>query len=439
MKRFFVFLMVLMMVFSSASFAGPVGKPVQSSSRSLVPPNEGKIAAMLIKQGIIKETAVPEEIEKAVNNYLNKKLTAKTAKTDIQALQDSIDKYGDKGLDYTSLMHGKKLGKGLTAPEGAANTPWNGEVKSAKLLILLAEFGDDEYDSGPIHNNIERPGKENNADMWVENFDTEHYNKMLFTEGGYDAVDKDGNTLHLDSMVDYYKEQSGGSFRVEGKAYGWYKVPHSEAYYGDNADGIDDLAPGGPRDLVRDVLVEAANAGVPFTDYDVEDPYDLDKNGDYYEPDGIIDRLVIVHAGVDESGGGGAQGTNALWAHSWDLGRLYKIPGTNMRAYNYIMQGENGDIGVFCHEFAHDLGLPDEYDTQYSGNGDAVGFYSLMSSGSWTGNPLGSKPAPLSPWGKLMLQGIYGGNWVKVKEINSTDITKDGTSITLDQSTSSKK
>ena len=58
------------------------------------------------------------------------------------------------------------------------------------------------------------------------------------------------------------------------------------------------------------------NPDFPWADYDIEDQGDVDEDGNYYEPDGVIDHVVLVHAGEDKSGGGGAEGTYAIWAHS---------------------------------------------------------------------------------------------------------------------------
>jgi len=90
----------------------------------------------------------------------------------------------------------------------------------------------------------------------------------------------------------------------------------------------------------------------------------------------------------------------------------------------------------FCHEFAHDLGLPDEYDTKHSGLGEPVGFYSLMSNGSWLGKPFGTKPAPISPWGRIELGKIHGGQWVQPTIIQLEDIPLLGKSYQIAQSTS---
>ena len=89
------------------------------------------------------------------------------------------------------------------------------------------------------------------------------------------------------------------------------------------------------------------------------------------------------------------------------------IPGTDGQgpegkgiwAYNYTINPEDGDIGVFCHEFGHDLGLPDEYDYS-SATGDASsGFWTIMAGGSWLGRQwgLGTKPAAMNVWDKSAL------------------------------------
>ena len=48
---------------------------------------------------------------------------------------------------------------------------------------------------------------------------------------------------------------------------------------------------------------------------------------------------------------------------------------------DYTVQPENGGLSVFAHEYAHDLGLPDLYDTSGNSGGaeNSVGFWSLMS------------------------------------------------------------
>ncbi len=444
---------------------------VNVSAQNATPPNDAAIVQKLMKEGKLGFNASEEQIREALKAYYQQKLVFDSGqkKKDKVAVIKSIRTYNqrkaalrskvaqplylenliknitrNKTEKVTGMVAGKAAGRVTSLHEAGADTKTEMPVKQVKLLVLLAEFANDEHDLGPLHNEIVRPESDNNRDLWVEDFGTAHYNKMLFARGGYDAVDQNGDQLHLSSMIDFYWEQSGKSMEVGGEAYGWFTLPHSEAYYGDdNPDGgIDNMPPGTPRDLVADLLVEALAAGVPFADFDSEDPFDIDGDGELSEPDGIIDHLVIVHAGVDQSGGGGAQGDNAIWAHSASVWEMIPVDNPpvdywdgNMVAYNYIVQGEDGGIGVFCHEFGHDLGLPDEYDTKYSGNGEPVGFYSLMSSGSWTGKPLGTRPSPFSPFAKITLQDLHEGNWVDPYVVDSEDIKHWGIIRVLDEST----
>jgi len=61
-------------------------------------------------------------------------------------------------------------------------------------------------------------------------------------------------------------------------------------------------------------------------------------------------------------------------------------------------------VGVFAHEFAHLLGLPDLYDPYRTY--DYVGRWELMAKGVWNGNPPGSSPAHMLAWSKIRLGWI---------------------------------
>ena len=155
--------------------------------------------------------------------------------------------------------------------------------------------------------------------------------------------------------------------------------------------------------------IAAAQPNFPWADYDVEDQGDVDGDGDLFEPDGVIDHFVIVHAGTGEEGGGGAEGTYALWAHSSGVDAAtggYAIPGgKGVRVFNYIAQPEDGGVGVFAHEYGHDLGLPDLYDTSGAADSD-VDFWDLMSSGSHSGELIQSLPTSMGAWDRFVLGWI---------------------------------
>jgi immune inhibitor A len=84
------------------------------------------------------------------------------------------------------------------------------------------------------------------------------------------------------------------------------------------------------------------------------------------------------------------------------------VGGSNYWVGDYTIEPENGGVGVFAHEFGHDLGLPDEYDTSGNVGGaeNSTGFWTIMSSGSY-GNDgtedIGSKPIGFNAWDKFQL------------------------------------
>ncbi|WP_096184366.1 immune inhibitor A domain-containing protein [Effusibacillus lacus] len=413
---------------------------------------EELLAEALKKRGIIPANASAEQVKKAMNNYIVKKSPEaapaqdfkrpdeieKKAKEFIKEQKQRIkQKLADKKIDQ--ILDGKLdkqlEKKGIPVPE-ARQASYNGPVRTDKVLVLLTEFSDFK------HNNVEqRPGF-----MWAEDFNREHYQKLMFGDENFTLFDGS----RVQTFKQYYEEQSGGSYTVDGVVSDWLTVPGTAREYGDDnpAGGHDNLAPKGPRDLVRDALNAAAASGINLADFDEFDLYDLDGDGDQNEPDGLIDHLMIIHAGTGQEAGGGQLGDDAIWSHRWTLGRVYAVPNTTakvdywggqMAAFDYTIQPEDGAVGVFAHEFGHDLGLPDEYDTLYSGQGEPVGVWSIMSGGSWAGKIAGTAPVSFSPQNKEFFQKTMGGNWAKIKEINYDEIDSIGKAFLIDQSVTKSK
>jgi immune inhibitor A len=323
--------------------------------------------------------------------------------------------------------------------------------QQAQLLTILVEFNDQANDdfagvkvpetvfesrtcvdgtvqNGPLHNNIPNPANASHPDnntMWVPDFSPEHFNNMLYTDTGItqrvrtDLTGPDGQAgfdISGFTMKAMYEEMSKGAYTVDGAATPWVTVPHSEAWYGASVCASDGTAPipqamnghpdnpGGPGTLAIDAInaLAAADPAFPWADYDIEDQGDVDGDQNVLEPDGVVDHLVLVHAGEDKSGGGGAQGVYAIWAHSSAVPGGYTVPGTDIAISNYIVQPEDSGVGVFAHEYGHDLGLPDLYDTSGAADSD-VDFWDLMASGSHSGPIFQSMPSHMGIWDKWVL------------------------------------
>jgi immune inhibitor A len=252
------------------------------------------------------------------------------------------------------------------------------------------------------------------------------------------------------SMRNFYIEQSSNRYTVNGEVTDWVQVPFNEARYGTNLCGsivcstvwrfVNDSTDAWVNSQLA-AGKTTADLNAYLAQYDVWDRYDYDGDGNFNEPDGYIDHFQSIHAGEGEETGGGAQGTDAIWSHRWyawfsangpdgtgphGLGGL-RIGNTDYWIGDYTVEPENGGVGVFAHEFGHDLGLPDLYDTSGNTGGaeNSTGFWTLYSSGSYgsTGLPadgIGSKPIPMSAYEKIFLgwsnyQLFFAGQKASVK------------------------
>lgn len=402
-----------------------------SIDRSIV--NDEKLIEALVKRGDIPANATEAQKHEAFENYLAVKgqavsredlsddPIAKQVKQSDAKKQKAFKAYNNGLLNGNGNKNGHFKKQPASVEEGSSP----GVVKKGKLLTLMVEYSDYK------HNNIQP----NETDNFYKDYNTEHFEDMIFGDNGV----KGPNGETFVSQKQYYEQQSGGTYTIEGKAYGWLKVPGTAAYYGGDraSGGHDNVNPGGSKQLVIDTYKAALAAGIPLGDYDLEDSHDLDGDGNFWEPDGLVDHLQIIHAGMGQEAGGGTLGDNAIWSHRSakyvDLdGFQVGIPGF----YDYTVMPEDGATGVFAHEYGHDLGLPDEYDTQYTGAGEPVSYWSIMSSGSWAGKIPGTEPTGFSPWAKQYFQATLGGQWFEPAVINASDVTSKGTQLLLDQANS---
>jgi immune inhibitor A len=233
------------------------------------------------------------------------------------------------------------------------------QVDTIKAVVLLVDFDD----NVSIRNRGE--------------FDT-----LLFSKGF---------VFPTGSMRDFYWENSYQTLEVIGDVYGWYRMPQSYIAYACTLGyqyGFGSY-PYNAQKLVEDAI-NAADPYVNFANYD-------------QDGDGWVDALFVVHAdqGAEQTGN-----PCDIWSHQWGTSTVMTEDGVNM--YSYAMEPEVRygtslvDIGVFCHEFGHVLGLPDFYDYDYSSYG--LGKWSVMAFGCW--NNGGMTPAHFDAWCKYKLGWI---------------------------------
>jgi M6 family metalloprotease-like protein len=197
---------------------------------------------------------------------------------------------------------------------------------------------------------------------------------------------------------------------------GWYQLPGSTDYYGDDSKGsalIGALAGvGALQDIdsacgpTGKAVFDAAQIADPEIDYN---DYDTDK-------DGVVDFFMMVFPGVGGNGESQLAGYDNIWPHSSDLqgayvdengekgyvsddqltdlegrplfwtdaGRSKKttqdtgIP-VHVRVGPYNVNPESAieKASVISHEYGHSLGLPDYYST---GSRETYGSWTLMAS-----------------------------------------------------------
>lgn len=309
--------------------------------------------------------------------------------------------------------------------------------RTDKVFVFLVEFGDQrapdypdqdtspttagpaKFD-GPSFNEIPKPGPNDNTTQWRKKYTKKYYRDLYFGEGE-----------SAESLKTYYERQSSGRYSVEGMVTDFTVVPFNQARYG-RSDGFPcgtnvcnntwNLISDGMTQWVADQKAAGrtdAQIKRTVSQYDIRDRYDFDGDGNFDEADGYIDRFQIIHAGGDQADGDPIYGEDAIWSHRWkafqqDVGKTgpptnldggTQIGNTGVWVADYTIQPENGGLSVVAHEYGHDLGLPDHYDTSASGD-NPVSWWTLMAQSrlSAAGDQgVGTRPGDLGVWDKLQL------------------------------------
>ncbi|MFQ6372090.1 immune inhibitor A domain-containing protein [Shewanella sp. YIC-542] len=379
--------------------------------------NPQQILYWLEKRGELAANASIAQQQQALADYMQGGRLSKTHQKQVQ----EYHRLRDGAFARSQQVNRGKLQR--VAASGADVS------KTVKVLAVLVDFPDLPYNSNRL--------TAADTQMFYASYPATHYRDLLFSTAGFNGP----SGQQLTSAYQYYQAVSGNSFHFTGDVKGWFRAAHDAAYYGANDPDNDD-SDMRVTTLVEEAVAQAAASmsATELASYDVEDPYDLDGDGNLDEADGIIDHVMVFHSSIGEEAGGGVLGADAIWSHRYFVtssNSFYgqPIPGTSKRVFGYTIQPIDSAVGVCVHEFGHDLGLPDEYDTSSNGDGEPVGSWSLMSNGSWTGSPAGAAPTGFSPYARDFLQQRYQGRWLNAQTIDYASLTAQGRDVTLYQAT----
>jgi len=347
--------------------------------------NKEQILYWLEKRGELATNATDAEKKQAIKAYIGNGKAFEPRKLPGEfGRQYMLNQQKPFAENIRNNAHSNKSGKSL------AQSNSNSVVTTkAKVLSIMIEF----------------PDHTANRD----DYPVSRYSDLL-----YSNPESNGE---IKTAYQYYQQESGGTLDFIGASFGeWVMAANNAAHYGAHDD--DDKDKDVPA-LVLEAVTKAvagteSTPGINLADYDLDN-------------DGVIDHVMIFHSSIGEESGGGTLGDDAIWSHRFyvfgDDNRPVSVPGSDIKLYGYTINPLNARVGVVSHEFGHDLGVPDEYDTDSGQFSSPVGDWSIMASGTWVDG--GSHPSGFSPFAKDYFQTRYGGNWINQKVVELDQLTSE--------------
>lgn len=186
------------------------------------------------------------------------------------------------------------------------------------------------------------------------------------------------------TLTSYYTEASNSLLTVTGDVQEWKTISHSAAAT-NVTDGSEYTESADP--IVQQAL-EAFDDEVDFSEYDSNS-------------DGCIDFVMVVHSGDDQAI---TRDPQNIWSHFEWYSPDARQNFDSTTLYGGSIVSVHTPIGIYAHEFAHNLGLPDLY-SYGPPNKSMVGDWSLMDLGTWTGatGEKGYNPTGIDAFGLTLL------------------------------------
>ena len=248
-------------------------------------------------------------------------------------------------------VHEARRAKGLSALNNARRRAWASYEEhretnfgDRRVLCIIANFTDS---------------------VFVIDNPQQSFSNMLNQEG----YNRNGS---IGSVRDYYIDNSKGQYRPTFDVFGPVNLSQSSKYYDDHDASA--------------AIIEAY--GMLADQINIDD-YDTDNDGD-------IDMILFYYPGRNQAEGAGEE---SIWPHQ-STGNFGTLGGKVFNRYFCTSELFNlpntttmCNVGTTCHEFAHSLGIPDFYDTDYEKSGGQNPIpveLDIMSGGNY--NDYGRKP-----------------------------------------------
>lgn len=207
--------------------------------------------------------------------------------------------------------------------------------------------------------------------------------------------------LYPGTVKQYFLDQSNNKFELDFDVKGPYTISQNQAYYGGDQSNYKDV---NVRQMITEGVRAAINDGVDLSIYD-------------WDKDGEAEMVYVIYAGEGQAAGGA---DDTVWPHKSSLGSQ-AVTSNGVTVNNYACSSElqknwagsgtqTAGIATICHEFSHCLGLPDFYDTRYTGN-FGLSSWDLMASGTYNKN--GYYPPNYSAYEKWYI------GWIEPKELKT--------------------